>query len=132
MTGSTQTLLECRFLLADDLIETACVLQAAPEQDLLDHRKGKGHFLHQCLGTDAEQCAVGILVFVILDHLGIGIDAAGLNVDLAEQFSIFIVFRIDKAQYGFQEACIGNVFRRNVFHIKEKIQIADTLSLIHI
>ena len=52
-----------------------------------------------------------------------------MNVDLIEEFPIFIVRRIDNAQYALEDSHIGQLLLFNAGEIKHQCDIADAVRL---
>ena len=82
-------------------MKTFLVIQAGGVQDFLDHFHDEIQFVVQEFRADAEHSTAVVIVFRNAEYLQSAVDAAGLCIDLIEQFAVGVVFGVHIAENGF-------------------------------
>ena len=82
-------------------METFFIIQAGGVQDFLDHFHDEIQLVVQEFRTNAEHSAAVVIIFRNAEYLQSAVDAAGLCIDLVEQFAVGVVFGVHIAENGF-------------------------------
>ena len=90
-------------------MKTFLVIQAGGVQDFLDHFHDEIQFVVQEFRADAEHSTAVVIIFRNAEYLQSAVDAAGLCIDLVEQFAVGVVFGVHIAENGFLiRPCTGS------------------------
>ena len=82
-------------------METFFIIQAGGVQDFLDHFHDEIQLVVQEFRTNAEHSAAVVIIFRNAEYLQSAVDAAGLCIDLIEQFAVGVVFGVHITENGF-------------------------------